>query len=108
MELALWIPVLSLAFAGATFFIGRMTAKKAEGEAAGELKTDIKYIKESVQKIERRMDVSDTRNDSRIEELSQQIVEVGKGLSKVEESSASAHKRLDEHIRNHKGGTYHE
>ena len=95
MELSAWIPILSLALAGATFLVGRLTASNQAGQEAGEMKTDIKHIKESIAKIEKRM-------ETRIEELSQQLVEVGKGLSKVEASSASAHKRIDEHIQNHK------
>lgn len=102
MELSNWIPILSIALAGATFLVGRLTASNQAGRESGEIKTDIKHIKESVKKIERRMDQIDTRTDDRIEELSQQLVEMGKGLSKVEESAKSAHKRIDEHIRNHK------
>ena len=102
MELSAWIPILSLALAGATFLVGRLTASNQAGQEAGEMKTDIKHIKESIAKIEKRMETSDSREETRIEELSQQLVEVGKGLSKVEASSASAHKRIDEHIQNHK------
>ena len=101
MELSNWIPVLSIALAGATFLVGRLTASNQAGREAGEIKTDIKHIKESLGKIEKRMEISDSREETRIEELSQQIVEVGKGLSKVEESAKSAHKRIDEHIQKH-------
>ena len=108
MELSNWIPILSIALAGATFLVGRLTASNQAGRESGEIKTDIKHIKESVEKIERRMDQIDTRTDDRMDELSQQLVGMGERLSKVEGYDSSAHKRLDEHIRNHKGGTYHE
>lgn len=39
--------LVSVALALATFLIGRMTAAKSKGESDGELKADIRHIKET-------------------------------------------------------------
>lgn len=56
MELNNWIPLLSLVLAIATFLVGRLTASHQAGRETGEIKTDIKYIKESVSKLEQKVD----------------------------------------------------
>lgn len=56
METSVIIALAGLALSAATFFIGRITTAKNSGEADGELKTDIKYIKASVEKQEGKLD----------------------------------------------------
>jgi polyhydroxyalkanoate synthesis regulator phasin len=48
--------ILSLLLAAATFLIGRFAAAKQGGQADGELKSDIKHIKTSVEKQETKLD----------------------------------------------------
>ena len=40
----------------ATFFIGRTSAAKHSGQADGEMRADIKYIKSSVDKHDKKLD----------------------------------------------------
>ena len=57
IETTVLIAVCGLAISAATFFIGRMTAAKSSGAADGEMKADIKHIKDSVEKQEKKLDV---------------------------------------------------
>lgn len=57
IETTVLIAVCDLAISAATFFIGRMTAAKSSGAADGEMKADIKHIKDSVEKQEKKLDV---------------------------------------------------
>ena len=50
IETTVLIAVCGLAISAATFFIGRMTAAKTDGFADGELKSDVRHIKDSVDK----------------------------------------------------------
>ena len=56
MELEAVIALCGCAVAVATFFIGRTSAAKNSGVADGELKSDVKYIKASVDKQESKLD----------------------------------------------------
>ena len=56
MEVATIVALAGLAISVGTFFIGRMTAAKQNGFADGELKSDIKHIKTSVEKQETKRD----------------------------------------------------
>lgn len=76
--------IISLAICIATFFIGRMTAKKKEGIMAGVTETDIKWIIKTLQEIK---DDNSKSNDK--------VIELEVRLSNVEKSTSSAHKRLD-------------
>jgi hypothetical protein len=49
-------PLLSILLAAGTFFIGRTSAASAKGSADGEMKADVKYIKSSVEKQEKKLD----------------------------------------------------
>jgi peptidoglycan hydrolase CwlO-like protein len=57
IETTVLIAVCGLAISAATFFIGRMTAAKQNGTADGEMRSDIKHIKDSVEKQEKKLDV---------------------------------------------------
>lgn len=62
------IALAGLALSAATFFIGRTTNAKNSGEADGELKADIKYIKSSVEKQESKLDgVVESFDDVKLE-----------------------------------------
>ena len=56
MELETIIALCGCALAVATFFIGRTSAAKHSGEADGEMRADIKYIKTSVDKHDKKLD----------------------------------------------------
>ena len=50
------IGILSLLLAAATFLIGRFAAAKQGGQADGELKADIRHIKDGIDKQESKLD----------------------------------------------------
>ena len=62
------IAVLGFALSVGTFFVGRQTAAKNSGKEDGELKADIKYIRTSVEKQEKKLDkVAGDYDDIRVE-----------------------------------------
>ena len=68
IEVSVLIAVVGVALSVGTFFIGRTTAARKSGENDGELKADIKYIKSSVDKQERKLDgVVESYDDVKIE-----------------------------------------
>ena len=56
IEITVLIAVIGCALSVGTFFVGRLTAARNTGEADGELKADVKYIKSSVDKQEKKLD----------------------------------------------------
>lgn len=56
IEIATLIGVCGFGLSVATFFVGRTTAAKSSGAADGEMKADIKHIKDSVEKQDAKMD----------------------------------------------------
>lgn len=57
IDLSAIIAVGGLALSAATFVIGRLTSAKSSGAADGELKTDVKYIRDSINKQEKKLDM---------------------------------------------------
>lgn len=56
IDISILIAVIGCVVAVGTFFLGRTTAAKKDGVADGELKADIKYIKQSTSKTETKLD----------------------------------------------------
>lgn len=76
IELTVLIAAIGCGLSVGTFFIGRVTAAKNNGEADGELKADVKHIKESVDKHDRKLDrIADSYNDleGEIRELKERL-----------------------------------
>lgn len=68
MELETIIALCGCALAAATFFIGRTTAAENIGQADGEMRADIKYIKTSVDKHDKKLDgISSNYADLKVE-----------------------------------------
>ena len=68
IETTVLIAVCGLAVSAATFFIGRTTAARSSGAADGEMKADIKHIKASVEKQEKKLDgVVENYNNAKLE-----------------------------------------
>ena len=97
-DLTVFITVAGLLISVATFIIGRQTASKNDGKAAGALETDLKYVKESVGRIESKLDRDTQRLEGRIDEISKQIVEISNEANRGHESAKSSHNRIDEHL----------
>ena len=68
VEVSALIAVAGLAVSVATFFLGRTSAAKSAGQSDGELKADVKYIKSSVEKQEKKLDsVVESYDDVKLE-----------------------------------------
>lgn len=87
----------------ATFFVGRFTATKTEGEKQGVLATDLKYIKEAVERIEKNSTSETTRLNGRIDEISLQLCAIAGTASAGKESAVMVHNRLNEHLEREHG-----
>ena len=69
-DLSIFITVAGLCLSVATFYFGRQSVTKADGKAAGALETDLRYIKESVGRIEGQLNRDVQRLEGRIDEIS--------------------------------------
>jgi len=56
IDISVLVGLLGFVLSVGTFFIGRTTAAKSEGRADGELKTNVRYIKDSVDKHDKKLD----------------------------------------------------
>lgn len=92
------IAVIGVVLSIATFYIGRQSAAKNDGKAAGAVETDLKYIKESVGRIEGQLNRDVQRLEGRIDEISKQVASVSNTAARAHESAKSAHNRIDEHL----------
>ena len=66
---------------------------KEIGRESGTVISDLGYIKSSIERIEKRLDNSEQKFDN-----------FNTRLTRVEESTSSAHKRIDEHLTKRTGG----
>ncbi len=98
LEISLAIAAIGCALSVATFYIGRQSATRNEGKEAGSLLTALKYIKESVSRIEQRLNDDVKRLEGRIDEISTQFLTIANAATKAYESTKSSHKRIDEHL----------
>lgn len=97
-DLSVLIAVIGCCLSIATFYVGRQSASKADGRAAGALETDLRYIKESVGRIEGQLNRDVQRLEGRIDEISNQISGISQTAGRAHESAKSAHNRIDEHL----------
>lgn len=104
-EVSAIITVGAFLLSATTFFIGRQSASKAEGKEAGSLAKDIEYIKDSVERIETRLNDDVKRLEGRCDEMSNQMVNISGTASKAYESAKIVHNRLNEHLERDHGQT---
>lgn len=104
-EVSAIITVGAFLLSVATFFIGRQSASKAEGKEAGSLAKDIEYIKDSVERIETRLNDDVKRLEGRCDEMSKQMVSISGTAAKAYESAKMEHNRLNEHLEREHGMT---
>lgn len=105
VDINILIAVLGSCLSVATFFVGRQSAAKSDGREAGAWATDLKYIKESIERIENSLNDNVKRLEGRIDEISVQITAATGTAVKAHESAKSGHKRLDEHLQRTHGQT---
>lgn len=103
MDTSLILAILGSCLSVATFFVGRQSAAKSDGREMGGIMTELKYIKESIKSLDDKLGDDVKRLEGRVDELSGQVMGMGKDITKIYESSKSAHKRIDEHIADKRG-----
>lgn len=85
MEPTLLISLVGLLLSAVTFFLGRLSMHREQGEKAGSLSSDVGYIKAGI---------DDLKKD--IRSIKADITDIHTRLAKVEESCEYAHKRISE------------
>lgn len=95
VDINLIIAVLGGCLSAATFFIGRQTASHADGEKAGVVAANLECIKESVARIERKLNEDVKGLTDRIDKMSCEVSELREDVTWAIESAKSAHKRID-------------
>ncbi|MBY0122138.1 hypothetical protein [Bacillus sp. S/N-304-OC-R1] len=84
IELGVFISVLSVSIAFLGYSLNKSKAIKSDGQESAELKAELGYIRKGV---------DDIRIDLKANE--RQITALGERVTRIEESSKAAHKRLD-------------
>ena len=87
IELSVLISVIGVLLSVASFVIGRTTAAKTSGQEDGEMKANIRYIKESVDKHDKKLD----RVAENYESMKREIVELRGRLEKLEQRVEMLH-----------------
>lgn len=81
IDVSVLIAMIGCALAVGTFFVGRVTAAKTSGQQDGEMKANIRYIKESVDKHDKKLD----RVAENYESVRTEIVELRSRLEMLEQ-----------------------
>ncbi|HDR8493696.1 MULTISPECIES: hypothetical protein [Bacillus cereus group] len=84
IEIGVLIAVLSLAISYFAYSLNRTKSIKSDGQQSAEMKAELGYIRKGV---------DDIRIDLKASE--KQMIALGERVTRVEESSKQAHKRLD-------------
>ncbi|MGH1047655.1 hypothetical protein ACUTR3_27350 [Bacillus sp. NA_145.1] len=84
IEIGVLIAVLSLAISYFGYSLNKTKSIKSDGQQSAEMKAELGYIRKGV---------DDIRIDQKASE--RQMVSFGERITRVEESSKQAHKRLD-------------
>ena len=95
IDINLIIAILGGCLSAATFFIGRQTAAQSDGERAGVVAANLECIKESVSRIEKKLNEDVRDLTERIDKMSCEMTELREDVTRAIESAKSAHKRLD-------------
>jgi alcohol dehydrogenase class IV len=96
LEVSIIIAVIGAVLSLTTFFIGRQTSAKNEGQVLGLMSADIKHIKELTHKIESNMQHSQQRIHERIDEVNKISQNAMQTAVTANSGQQSAHKRIDE------------
>ena len=84
MDVSIWVAICGLAISAVTFFIGRTTANKQEGEKSGYLASDIGYIKAGIDDLK-----------TEIRTLKVEVTEISTRVTRAEEQIHSAFIRIE-------------
>ncbi|MCP1124551.1 hypothetical protein NKR74_14770 [Bacillus sp. 3103sda1] len=84
IEIGVLIAILSLAISYFAYSLNRTKSIKLDGQQSAEMKAELGYIRKGV---------DDIRIDLKANE--KQMIALGERITRVEESSKQAHKRID-------------
>ncbi|MBF7155709.1 hypothetical protein [Bacillus albus] len=84
IEIGVLIAVLSLAISYFAYSLNKTKSIKSDGQQSAEMKAELGYIRKGV---------DDIRIDLKASE--KQMIALGERVTRIEESSKQAHKRLD-------------
>jgi len=84
MDTSVWVGLIGLAISAVTFFIGRTTAHRQEGEKSGYLASDIGYIKAGIDDLK-----------TEIRTLKVELAEISTRVTRAEEQIRSAFVRIE-------------
>lgn len=90
IDLTVFMSVLSVVLAVVTFFIGRFTATRKQGQESGQLMSDIGYIKRGMDDL--KAEIKEERNHT--EEMKLLIAEHGRDIK----SAFERIRRLEEQV----------
>lgn len=82
------LTIFSVGIAFLTFWINRKKDSSSDGEWRGELKSDIRHIRDGIDDLK-----ADTKN------IKDDVNELRERVSQVETSAEAAHKRIDDMIK---------
>ena len=88
VDIAVLISVAGILLSAAGFFIGRLTAAKTDGQEDGEMKANVRYIRESVDKHDKKLD----RVAENYESLKREVVELRGRLDMLEHRMEMLHR----------------
>lgn len=88
IDITILIAVLGFALSVGTFFVGRTTAAKNSGQEDGEMRANVRYIRESVDKHDKKLD----RVAENYESLKREVVELRGRLDMLEQRMEMLHR----------------
>lgn len=97
-DLSIVIAIIGCIITVASFLIGRQTAVKDDGREMGSLFTDLNYIKESIVRIETKLNDDVKSLERRIDEQTKVLSSVNEIAVRAEKKAQSSHRRLDAHF----------
>lgn len=87
IDVSILIAVLGFGLSVGTFFIGRITAAKTSGKADGEMQANVRHIKDTVDKQDRKLnDIAENYSD-----LKDEIAKLKERLHVLEERVRMLH-----------------
>ena len=86
VDINLIIAVLGGCLSAATFFIGRQTASRSDGERAGVVAANLECIKESVARIERKLNEDVRDLTDRMDKMTCEMTELREDVTRAMES----------------------
>lgn len=98
MDIGIVLSFAGVLLTAAAFIAGRQTAANQTGRETGTMGADIRYIKESIERIEQRLSSDIKRVEGRIDILSAQQLSMAEKVSLAQEAAKNAHSKVEEHL----------